>query len=107
VDFPPPMRKESEVAKRKIAVVDLGNVSLELIQDLTEDGPMARMVQYHGNTIHHFCLLTDDIETDLEKMKDRAVEFQDKRPKIGLRGKKCALSAPSALNGIPIELSEP
>jgi len=107
VDFSPPTIKESEEAKKRIAVVDLGNVGLELIQDMTEDGLIAMRVRDHGNTIHHFCLLTDNIEADLAKIKERGVELQDQKPKIGLRGKKCALSAPSALNGIPIELSEP
>ena len=44
---------------------------------------------------------------DKEKIKEKGVEMQDHKPKIGLRGKRCALSASSALNGIPIELSEP
>ena len=107
VDFPAPMIRESEEAKMKVAVVDLGNVGLELIQDMTEDGPIAQLVKSKGNIIHHFSLMTDNIEEDLNKIKESGVEMQDQIPKIGLRGKKRALSAPSALNGIPIELSEP
>ncbi len=107
VDFSTPVIRESEEAKMKVAVVDLGNMGLELIQDMKEDGPIAQLVNSQGNTIHHFCLLTDNIEEDLEKIKEQGVEMQDQKPKIGLRGKKCALSASSALNGIPIELSEP
>lgn len=107
VDFPTPVIRESVEAKMKVAVVDLGNVGLELIQDMTEDGPIAQLVKSKGDMIHHFCLLTDNIEVDLNRIKESGVEMQDQTPKIGLRGKKCALSAPSALNGIPIELSEP
>jgi len=107
VSFPEPMVRESAEAKKKVAVVDLGNVGLELIQDMTENGPLAQLVRNEGNRIHHFCLLSDNIEEDLEKIKANGVAMQDQKPKIGLRGKKCALSAPSALNGIPIELSEP
>lgn len=107
VNFPAPMIRESPEAKMKVAVVDLGNVGLEFIQDMTENGPITQLVNNRGNTIHHFCLLSDSIEEDIEKIKVHGVEMQDQKPKIGLRGKKCALSAPSALNGIPIELSEP
>jgi methylmalonyl-CoA/ethylmalonyl-CoA epimerase len=107
VDFPTPVIRESAEAKMKVAVVDLGNVGLELIQDMTEDGPIAQLVKSKGDMIHHFCLLTDNIEEDLKKIKEQGIEMQDQESKIGLRGKKCALSAPSALNGIPIELSEP
>ena len=35
------------------------------------------------------------------------IEMLDQKPRIGLRGKKIALTQPSALNGITIELSEP
>jgi len=107
INFPEPMIRESEEAKKKVAVVDLGNVSLELIQDMANEGSLARVVKSRGNTIHHFCLLSDNIEEDLERTKKAGVEWADQKPRIGLRGKKCALSAPSALNGIPIELSEP
>jgi methylmalonyl-CoA/ethylmalonyl-CoA epimerase len=107
VSFPKPMMKESAEAQKKVAVVDLGNVGLELIQDMTKDGPLAQLVKSGENKIHHFCLLSDNIEEDLETIKANGIAMQDPKPKIGLRGKKCALSAPSALNGIPIELSEP
>jgi methylmalonyl-CoA/ethylmalonyl-CoA epimerase len=107
VDFPTPVIRESEEAKMKVAVVDLGNVGLELLQDMSEDGPIAQAVKSQGNLIHHFCLLSDNIEEDLEKIKEQGVEMQDQAPRLGLRGKKIALTASSALNGIPIELSEP
>ena len=105
--FPTPTIRESAEAKMKVAVVDLGNVGLEMIQDMNEDGPIAQLVKSKGNVIHHFCLLSDSIDEDVEKVKKNGVEMQDHKPKIGLRGKRIALTAPSALNGIPIELSEP
>ena len=48
-----------------------------------------------------------NIEDDFEVLKDRGIEMQDQKPRIGLRGKKIALTKPSALNGITVELSEP
>jgi len=43
----------------------------------------------------------------LAKLKERGVEMADQTPRTGVRGKKIAMSAPAALNGITIELSEP
>jgi methylmalonyl-CoA/ethylmalonyl-CoA epimerase len=80
---------------------------LEFIQDSSEDGMMARFIKEKGDAIHHFCLLTDNIEDDVEALKQRGIEMLDQTPRIGLRGKKIALTKPSALNGITIELSEP
>jgi methylmalonyl-CoA epimerase len=106
VDFQSPAIKEFPENKLKCTVVELGGISLEFIQDSSEDGMMARFIKEKGDAIHHFCLLTDNIEDDVEALKQRGIEMLDQTPRIGLRGKKIALTKPSALNGITIELSE-
>ena len=107
IDFQFPTIKEFPEKKVRCAVVELGGISLEFIQDSSDDGMMARFIKEKGDAIHHFCLLTDNIEGDVEALKHRGVEMLDQKPRIGLRGKKIALTKPSALNGITIELSEP
>jgi methylmalonyl-CoA/ethylmalonyl-CoA epimerase len=107
IDFQSPAIKEFPEKKIKCAVVELGGIGLEFIQDSSDDGMMARFIKEKGDAIHHFCLLTDNIEDDVEALKHRGIEMLDQKPRIGLRGKKIALTKPSALNGITIELSEP
>jgi methylmalonyl-CoA epimerase len=107
IDFQSAPIKDFPEKKMKSAVVELGPIALEFIQDLSEDGMMARFNREKGDGIHHFCLLTDNIEDDVEVLKQRGIEMLDQIPRIGLRGKKIAFTKPSALNGIPIELSEP
>jgi len=107
VQFEKPAFKESQKMGMKAAVVDLGGIQLEFIQDYTGEGPVAQMLKDRGDMIHHFCLLTDNIEKDIETLKQRGVEMKDQQPRVGLRGKKIAMTLPSALNGITIELSEP
>ena len=102
----PPIKDVSE-KKMKVALIEMGGIGLELIEDYSEDGPFARFVKERGNAIHHFCLLTDNIEADIEALDKRGVEMADKSPRVGLRGKRIAFAKPSALNGIPFELSEP
>ena len=107
IDIQSPAIKEFPKKKMKCAVVEWGGIGLEFIQDLNEDGMMARFIKDKGDAIHHFCLLTDNIEEDVEILKQRGIEMLDQEPRIGLRGKKIAFTKPSALNGISIELSEP
>ena len=107
VQFEKPAFKESQEMGLKAAVVDLGGIQFEFIQDYTGEGPVAQMLKEKGDMIHHFCLLTDNIEKDIETLKQRGVEMKDQQPRVGLRGKKIAMTLPSALNGITIELSEP
>jgi hypothetical protein len=47
------------------------------------------------------------MDKDVESLKAKGVHMTDHEPRTGLRGKKIAFTAPDALNGISIELSEP
>lgn len=102
-----PAAKDVPEKKTKVALVEVGGVGIELIQDYSEDGAFAKIVRERGDTIHHFCLLSDDIQADIDTLRDRGVEMQDLQPRLGLRGKPIAFTKPSALNGIPIEISTP
>ena len=107
INFENPAIKEFPEKKMKCAVVEINGVSLEFLQDKSDDGFLGRFNREKGDAIHHFCLLSDDIEEDVEELKQRGVDMMDQKPRIGLRGKKIAMTKPRALNGITIELSEP
>jgi len=107
IEFQKPAIKEFPDKKMRCAVVETKGVALEFIQDNSDEGPMARFSREKGDALHHFCLVSDDVEEDVEALKKRGVEMLDQKPRIGLRGKKIAMTMPSALNGITIELSEP
>lgn len=102
-----PSIKDVAERKMKVAVVSLGGIDLEFIEDYSEDGSFAKIVRERGNMIHHFAFLTDCIEKDIVSLIKQGVPMIDSTPKIGLRGKKIAFIAPEFLDGIPIELSEP
>jgi methylmalonyl-CoA/ethylmalonyl-CoA epimerase len=107
LDLPIPPVRDFPEKKMKCAVVDVRGIGLEFIEDYSEEGAFATFVKERGNAIHHVCLLTDDIEADIKVLEKRGVEMADQEPRIGLRGKKIAFTRPSALKGIPMELSEP
>ncbi len=102
----PPVRDISE-RKIKVAVVNIGGTGLEFIQDYSKEGSFAKFVEERGDAIHHFCLLTDEIDKDIEVLKGRGVEMLDQKSRLGARGKRIAFTQPSVLGGIPFELSEP
>lgn len=107
LDLPVPKIQDHPHKKMKVAVVDLKGIGLEFIEDYSEGGTFATFVKERGNAIHHVCLLSDDMEADLEILEKRGVELADRKPRMGLRGKKIAFTRPSVLDGIPLELSEP
>jgi methylmalonyl-CoA/ethylmalonyl-CoA epimerase len=107
LDVPIPAIRDNPERKMKVAVVPLENLSLEVLEDYSADGMFAKYVRERGNAIHHLCFLTDDMDSDLRALEERGVEWLNRRPTVGLRGKQIVFSTPSALDGIPLELSEP
>jgi len=107
LSLPRPEIKDVPERKMKVAVVSLGEVGLEILEDYSEDGLFARFVRERGNAIHHFCLLSDDMEADIGILEERGVTMADRQPKPGLRGKRIAFASPDLLAGIAVELSEP
>ena len=107
VDFSDPSIKEFPEKKMKCAVVEMDGVALEFLQDDSDDGFLGKFNREKGDSIHHFCLLSDNIGKDIEALKEKGVQMMDLEPRVGLRGKKIAFTTPDALNGISIELSEP
>jgi methylmalonyl-CoA/ethylmalonyl-CoA epimerase len=98
-----------EVPERgiRMGLVHIGEVGLELIQDINPEGPLAKALAEKGNFIHHFCVLSNSIEEDAGRLAAEGVQFLDPQPKVGLRGKKIVMSTPAVLDGIAIEVSEP
>ncbi len=107
IEFERPAIKEFPEKKMRCAVVETKGVVLEFLQDDSDDGFLGRFRREKGDAIHHFCLVSDNIEEDVEALRNRGVEMMDQKPRIGLPGKKIAMTMPSALNGITVELSEP
>lgn len=104
-----PMPEITELPERhaKVALVNLGPISMELVQEDDENGLLGSFVKQKGEGIHHFCMDTDDIEGDIAALKAKGVEMIHEHPKMGLRGKKIAFISPNSLNGLYCELSEP
>jgi len=107
VEIEAPTIKDFPDKKMKCAVVEMNGVALEFLQDDSEDGFLAKFRRKRGDAIHHFALLSDDMQKDVETLKGKDIPMMDLEPRTGLRGKKIAFIGPDALDGISIELSEP
>jgi len=107
IEFEKPLIKEFPDKKMKCAVVEMNEIALEFLQDDSEDGFLAKFHRERGDAIHHFALLSDDMDKDVAMLKGKDIPMMDHEPRTGLRGKKIAFTAPGAFGGISIELSEP
>ena len=96
--------------KVKVAVLDLGETKIELLEPLEETSTISKFIEKKGEGLHHLCFLVADIEKALASMKSHNVRLIDEVPRIGVSGKKIAFVHPKDMGGVLIELlqkSEP
>lgn len=90
----------------KMAVMTIGGVSFEILEESNPEGMLARFVNEKGPGLHHIGFVSSDIDTDMEVMIERNITFLSEAPVTGLRGKRIAFAAEDNQSGIQFELSE-
>src|SRR5262245_23887968 len=63
-----------------------GTTHLELVQPMKSDTGVARFLEKKGEVIHHICLLVDDLQSELNRLKGRGVQLIDEAPRKGEGG---------------------
>jgi methylmalonyl-CoA/ethylmalonyl-CoA epimerase len=96
--------KEAMEGKARVAFVPVGDGEMELIQPLDPSLPQSKFLQTHGQGIHHISLSTDDIESEVERMRREGVAFTAEAPKIGAHGVKIIFTKPETTDNITVEL---
>tara|TARA_B100001765_G_C19353589_1_gene271533 strand:+ start:148 stop:543 length:396 start_codon:yes stop_codon:yes gene_type:complete len=87
----------------KIAIIELENGRIELMQPTNDSSPIKKFLDKKGQGLHHMALDTDDIEGEVERMEGCGIQFLGKiRP--GSAGTKVTFIHPKSLNGVLTEL---
>ena len=87
----------------KIAIIELENGRIELMQPTNDSSPIKKFLDKKGLGLHHMALDTDDIEGEVERMEGCGIQFLGKiRP--GSAGTKVTFIHPKSLNGVLAEL---
>ena len=76
---------------------------VELVEPTDEESGVARFLATRGEGLHHVCLTSDDLASDLEALLAAEVELIDREPRPGAHG-EVAFIHPRALNGVLWEL---
>jgi len=87
----------------KIAIIELENGRIELMQPTNDSSPIKKFLDKKGQGLHHLALDTDNIEDEVERMEGCGIQFLGKiRP--GSAGTKVTFIHPKSLNGVLAEL---
>ena len=87
----------------KIAIIELENGRIELMQPTNDSSPIKKFLDKKGQGLHHMALDTKNIEGEVERMKGCGIQFLGKiRP--GSAKTKVTFIHPKSLNGVLTEL---
>ena len=97
-----------EVAEQgvRVAMLQLGETHIELLEPLSDDSPVGKFLQKRGPGIHHIAISVKNIRTALSELKAKGARLIDETPRVGANGCLVAFIHPSATNGVLLELVE-
>ena len=84
----------------------MGENEIEILEPVVPDTGVSRYLASKGETLHHICFRTDDIDAELARLKSLDVALVDQEARDGLAG-RIAFIHPKAMHGVLVELAEP
>ena len=91
----------------KVAFVEFANnVHIELIEATSKESTIAKFIEKKGEGMHHICLSTPEIKSDIGKLKAAGHRLVHETPFEGAKNCWVAFVHPSAASGVLLELSE-
>lgn len=95
-----------EEQKVRVAMFQVGESRLELLEATSEDSPLARSISKRGEGLHHIALAVEDLAGTLHKLESAGVRLIDREPRRGAGNELVAFVHPSSTSGVLIELVE-
>lgn len=103
----PPSSEESVADQDvRVAVFQVGESKIELLEATAADSPIGRFLEKRGQGLHHLTLTVDDLAQSLGELERDGVRLIDHEPRTGAGGERIAFLHPSSTAGVLIELLE-
>lgn len=97
-----PVHEES-LQQLRVVFLALERGYFELLEPLTDDGPIASYLDNGDTAMHHVALSVPDIETALERASEAGVRPIDEEPRTGAWGHEVAFLSPGDTGGMLVE----
>jgi methylmalonyl-CoA/ethylmalonyl-CoA epimerase len=100
--------KQATVADQgvKAALLPIGRSEIELLEPLDASGGVAKFLERRGEGLHHVCLETPDVASELAAARAQTLPLIDEAPRAGLAGMICFLH-PKGTRGVLVEFATP
>jgi methylmalonyl-CoA epimerase len=103
---PPDSEEIVEEQKVRVAMFQVGESRLELLEATCEDSPIARSLSKRGQGLHHVAVAVEDLAGTLRQLERAGVRLIDREPRQGAAHERVAFVHPASAAGVLIELVE-
>lgn len=95
-----------ENEKVNTAFFKKGETKIELLESIDPDGVIARFIEKKGEGIHHLAFDVENIELEMERLKQEGFVLLNEKPKMGADNKLVCFLHPKSTNAVLIELCQ-
>jgi len=95
-----------ENEKVNTAFFKTGGTKIELLESIDENGVISKFMDKKGEGLHHIAFEVENIETEMERLKNEGFILLNDKPKKGADNKLICFLHPKNTNGVLIELCE-
>jgi len=95
-----------ESEKVNTAFFKTGDTKIELLESIDENGVITKFIEKKGVGVHHIAFEVDNIEREMERLKNEGFILLNDNPKKGADNKLVCFLHPKNTNGVLIELCE-
>jgi len=83
-----------------------GDTKIELLESIDENGVISKFIDKKGEGLHHLAFEVENIETEMERLKNEGFILLNDKPKMGADNKLVCFLHPKDTNGVLIELCQ-
>jgi len=103
-----PSYKSEEVESEGVltSFFKTGTNKIELLMATNTESPIAKFLEKKGEGIHHIAFDVDDIEAEIQRLKNEGFVLVNEVPKKGADNKLVVFLHPKNTNGVLVELCQ-
>lgn len=90
----------------KTSFYSAGESKIELVGSEKKDSAIEKFLEKNREGIHHLAFGVDNLELEIERLKNEGFIFINETPKLGADNKRIVFLHPKSTNGVLVELCE-
>jgi len=98
--------EEVEAEGVRTSFFRVGESKIELLEAKNTDSPISKFIENRGEGMHHIAFYVDNIEKEMQRLKDNGFELIREHYSKGADNKLIAFVHPKSTNGVLIELCQ-